>query len=124
VGKHPQGRKKSCEVFSNLLSAKSLKGGLFFINIFFIFALNINPQFTMIPQKELDKQSKYYENKNAHSNCPECDSLNTFYYRNTLHCKECGAEYFMKTLDKKTIERLLKTASFIAILGILAYLFV
>lgn len=78
----------------------------------------------MIPQKEIDKQSKYYDNKNAHSNCPECDSLNTSYYRNTLHCKDCGAEYFMKTLDKKTIERLLKTASFIAVLGILAYFFI
>jgi hydrogenase maturation factor HypF (carbamoyltransferase family) len=124
VVKTPTRAKKPCEGFSPPPLGKSLKGGLFFINIFFIFALNINPQFTMIPQKEIDKQSKYYENKNAHSNCPECDSLNTFYYRNTLHCKECGAEYFMKTLDKKTIERLLKTASFIAVLGILAYLFV
>lgn len=75
----------------------------------------------MITKQDLDKDSKYYDNKNAKSSCPNCDSLDTYYYRNTLVCQDCGSEYFMKIMDKKKMSKLLKTASILGVLGLLFY---
>lgn len=43
---------------------------------------------------------KYYENANAKTNCPECDSINTFYKGTILICNNCKAETDMR-LSKK-----------------------
>ena len=44
--------------------------------------------------------NKYYENKNAKTNCPECDSLNTYYKKHTLICNSCGYTENMKPSKK------------------------
>ena len=48
-----------------------------------------------------------YENNNAHSECPECDSLNTYFSNSFLICRNCGekikispnpkAKYYLET---------------------------
>ena len=44
---------------------------------------------------------EYYENTNAKTNCPKCDSINTYYKKNVLICNECGFKIDMK-LSKKS----------------------
>lgn len=34
--------------------------------------------------KEARKESIYYDNKNAKSNCPKCDSLETYFHKEKI----------------------------------------
>lgn len=42
-----------------------------------------------------------YENKNAHSECPRCEGLNTFFVDNAIYCKDCKKK---KVVTKITYE--------------------
>ncbi len=67
-------------------------------------------------QNEIAKLSKFYDNKNAKTNCPDCESLNTYYYKNVLICSDCG--YKMR-VDRKAILKALKVAGLISVVVII-----
>lgn len=59
-----------------------------------------------------------YENKNAHSECPSCDSLNTFFISDILFCKDCKKKKRIYKLDAKRIKLLLSVVVGLAIIYI------
>ena len=54
-------------------------------------------------EKLAEHYSKYYENQNAKKECPECDSLQTYFYKQIFICSACGDRERVNTKKAKEI---------------------